>query len=254
MVGIWRICRTIGQPLLWAAAWVGIIFLPKDTRELDQAMSVWQELIQRDTALFIFSGALVLWIIYKDLSPFVYRQIGHQPSISDKRWRPRGSNRLESLKRILFPVTIEINRVLHMNSRSGGNFVEFSVYAVAITGRNNRDRDIAISGYLQVENKRMRIPLFVHVHGENQTQNGVATVGPFESFVAYASLPDPDNGTLISDNKISDALFLKDYTPFSVMFSINAKNSKHRFSYGRIRAEIDHERDRVLFYDQNKND
>lgn len=80
----------------------------------------------------------------------------------------------------------------------------------------------------------------------------MATINGHEAFVAYASLVSPRDGQLICDNSISDALFLRDYAPFVLVVEYGGKKWRRRFSYSRIRSEIDHERDRVLFYDMHK--
>lgn len=254
MGDIWRFCRLIWASLFSIAGWVGIVFLAKDAQEMGAAVSVWQEIVLRDTALLIFSGVLVLWILYSDISPFIYRWVGYQPPVTDRSWMPTRSSRLIRLRRLIFSITIETNRVLMINARPNIDFVDFSVFAVRIHGRNNRNKEVDISGYLQVEGKRARIPLFIHVNGDNRTDNGTASVRPFESFTAHASLTEPESGKLVCNNKISDAMFLRDYAPFSLVLSINGNENNFRFSYSRVRAEIDHERDRVLFYEQNKAD
>jgi hypothetical protein len=136
-----------------------------------------------------------------------------------------------------------------MNCAQG---VCFSVYGVMIEGRNNRNRDVKISGVLQVEHNSTKIPLFLHLNGVNRTVNGEAVVHAFESFSLHASLTEPTTGALICDNKISDAMFLKDYAPLTLKIEIDGHTFLRRFSYARLRMEIDHERDRILFYKLGK--
>lgn len=252
MVFLNRFKAVIGFALfLFAVFWI-----PKDVIDWEQAAAPWWDIlamVDQNTALWAFAVMALIYICWIDIRPLLREWMGWSTRKTN-RWRPRQQPRFKSLRRLVFPVTFEYGSILRMNSRQNAAFIDFSVYAIRVTGRNNRNREMHLKGKLRVEDRGIDLPIFFHVRGENRTATGQAIIRPFEEFDAYASLSDPEGGQLICDNRVSDALFLRDYAPFIIEIECNSKTYRRRLSFSRVKAEIDGERDRILFYEPGKHD
>lgn len=69
-----------GRSLFFASGWLGVLYLPKDADEAPAAAAYWKQLVMsvdREAGLIVFSGLLVLWIIWRDLRPIL---VEHWPS------------------------------------------------------------------------------------------------------------------------------------------------------------------------------
>src|SRR4051794_2124412 len=73
--------RQFWRALVAVGTWLGLFFLAKDVYELPEALKAWGPLMpDRETALAIFSGLLVLWIAWIDVRPFVQKYLaGRSP-------------------------------------------------------------------------------------------------------------------------------------------------------------------------------
>lgn len=82
MLGMPKTATRWLRPLFVVATWVGLLFLPQDLADLPAALQGWgavMEILTRDTALIIFSGALVYWVLIRDIVPAMRRSIARRP-------------------------------------------------------------------------------------------------------------------------------------------------------------------------------
>jgi hypothetical protein len=247
------VLRSFWRSLAAISGFIGVLYVWVDIAGLPEALAKPRALLMnnRELVLLWFCFFLVVLVVWRDLLPSLRQFMGMPPKLN-QRWVAQPSRRFLLLRRLLSPVTIEYDRLLSLSASHGANFINFCTYAVHFEGRNNRRRNIEISATLIVNHRRVEIPFFVHVDGKMRTVDGKAIIWPFERFNAYASLSDPEHGQLIADHRISDAMFLRDYVPFTIAIAINGKLRRKKFSYSRIRSVIDHQRDRILFYEQGK--
>lgn len=80
---MWRFIKSFWDVLVLASTWVGIFYLWADLAALpDQYGYSWGRVMpDRETALAIFSGALILYLLWIDARPFIYERWGRKRRI-----------------------------------------------------------------------------------------------------------------------------------------------------------------------------
>ncbi|MFN3363946.1 MAG: hypothetical protein ACK40W_08280 [Allorhizobium sp.] len=236
--------------IAFALTLLGVFWLPKDVQDWQDAAGPWRDLfsaVDRVTALWVFSAFALLYIFWIDLRPIVKNRLGLDTQ--QRKFYPPKRHVFRKTARLFRPVTFDFDRVLYINAPPH----LFSVFGVFFGGRNNGSRKLKIRATLRVEATQKPLQMHFFVNGEPcPIEDSFFVIPPFKEFSCHTSLNRNPTAELVCDNTISDTVFLFEYAPFSINIDFNGQSVSKRFSYKRLKHEIDLEKDRVLFLEPGK--